>query len=52
MIRAKIPALDRIAFALERRAFRLAMRRAQCGRSAGGDSWRSPDRLWPDFGDD
>ena len=52
MIRAKIPVLDRIAFALERRAFRLALRRAERGQRPAGDPWRSPDRLWPDFGDD
>ena len=49
MIRARIPALDRIAHALERRALRRLDARAQ---RPGSHSWHAPDRLWPNFGDD
>ena len=37
------------AHALERRALKRLENRA---RKLGGDPWRSPDRLWPHFGDD
>ncbi|MBB3034542.1 hypothetical protein [Alteriqipengyuania lutimaris] len=47
MIRVKIPALDRLGRALERRARRLARRRAESGHP-----WRTPTKLWPHFGDD
>jgi len=49
MIRARIPALDRLAHALERRALRRLDARAQ---RPGSKSWRSAHKLWPDFGDD
>ncbi|KPM24224.1 hypothetical protein AAJ72_00060 [Citromicrobium sp. RCC1885] len=49
MIRVRMPALDRLAHALERRALKRLENRA---RKLGGDPWRSPDRLWPHFGDD
>ena len=51
MIRARMPALDRLAHALEKRALRRLEARARSHR-LGGNPWRSPDRLWPDFGDD
>ncbi|MBH1942733.1 hypothetical protein I5L01_00675 [Erythrobacter sp. YJ-T3-07] len=49
LIRVRMPALDRLAHALERRALKRLQNRA---RKLGGDPWRSPDRLWPHFGDD
>lgn len=49
MIRVRMPALDRLANALERRALKRLENRS---RKLGGDPWRSPDRLWPHFGDD
>ncbi len=51
MIRVRVPALDRLAHALERRALRRLEARAR-SRAFGGHPWRSPDRLWPQFGDD
>ena len=51
MIRAKIPVLDGLALALEKRALRRLEARAR-GKRRGGHPWRSPDRLWPHFGDD
>ena len=47
MIRVKLPALDRLGRALERRAWRLARQRAEQGHP-----WRTPAKLWPHFGDD
>ncbi|WP_192807569.1 hypothetical protein [Citromicrobium sp. JLT1363] len=49
MIRVRLPALDRLAHALERRALRRLQARA---RRSGSQYWHAPDRLWPDFGDD
>ena len=51
MIRVRMPALDRLAHALERRALKRLESRARAHR-LGGDPWRSPDLLWPHFGDD
>jgi|GEM_PF-1696813 len=55
MIRAKIPAFDRLTHALEKRALRRLDARARSqahARREGGHPWRSPAKLWPDFGDD
>jgi|TARA_R100000049_G_C1953418_1_gene103550 hypothetical protein len=53
MIRVRIPALDRLAHALERRALKRLETRARARmRRIGEDPWRSADRLWPHFGDD
>ena len=49
MIRVRMPALDRLAHALERRALKRLDARAH---RMGGNPWRSPERLWPHFGDD
>lgn len=50
MIRVRLPALDRLSLALEKRALlRLDARRVAA--RLDGDPWRSPTRLWPDFGD-
>ncbi|WP_370177312.1 hypothetical protein [Alteriqipengyuania sp.] len=51
MIRVKMPALDRLALLLEKRALRRLDHRSITGRS-GSDHWRSPAKLWPHFGDD
>ena len=51
MIRARLPTPDRLARTLERRALRRLEVHARTARN-GGHSWRSPTRLWPDFGDD
>ena len=51
LIGARIPALDPLRRAIERRMLRRLDRRARAGR-LGDDAWRSPARLWPDFGDD
>lgn len=51
MLNVRIPALDRLAHALEKRALRRLEARARAGRSSG-HAWRDATKLWPDFGDD
>ncbi|MEL7730103.1 hypothetical protein AAG612_11235 [Citromicrobium bathyomarinum] len=51
MIRVRVPAFDRLALALERRALRRLDARVRAAR-LDGHGWRSPAKLWPNFGDD
>ncbi len=49
--RGRLPALDRLALALEKRALRRLDERTRAAR-LDGHGWRSPAKLWPHFGDD